>query len=540
MPPVLTHPGVYVEEIPSGVRPITGVSTSNTAFVDFFAEGPYEEPWRVDSFEEFTRRFGGLDRRSAASYGVLQFFVNGGSVAFILRTAADADQGNNIPAPAPASFVFEGGSPLEDILQIDGANPGVWGRQVQVGVEAVAGDGAVFNLVARRVRTVQGRATVVESEVHRNLTMTVGTPRYAINVINNSSRLVHATNAAQNPGANTLPVLGAAESLSGPAVLVNPGAAGFTALQNGDDGVPPDGNKLATILRRLDAIAPQVFNLLCVPRMAELDGDAATPTPNAATLIGAATTFCRERRAFLLVDPPVGVDDRADMEQWINENGATRDRNSAIFFPRLELPDPLDENRLRPVAASGTMAGIYARTDAERGIWKAPAGTEARMRGASIVGAPLTDADSGVLNPMGVNVLRSMPVFGDIVWGARTTDGAEQLASEWKYVPVRRTALYIEESLFQGLRWVVFEPNDEPLWAQIRLNVGAFMHSLFRKGAFQGITPRQAYMVRCDNRTTTQPDIDAGVVNILVGFAPLKPAEFVVIQIQQMTAQATT
>jgi phage tail sheath protein FI len=228
------------------------------------------------------------------------------------------------------------------------------------------------------------------------------------------------------------------------------------------------------------------------------------------------------------------------MATWINLAGvgATRDRNNAYFFPPLRLPDPLSENRPRTVSPSGTVAGIYARTDSERGVWKAPAGTEARVRGADVVGPPLSDADSGTLNPLGVNALRSFPVFGNVVWGARTGVGADQLASEWKYAPVRRTALYIEESLVQGLRWVVFEPNDEPLWAQIRLNVGAFMQTLFRKGAFQGTTPREAYLVRCDRTTTTQADIDNGVVNILVGFAPLRPAEFVVIQIQQLTAQA--
>jgi phage tail sheath protein FI len=141
---------------------------------------------------------------------------------------------------------------------------------------------------------------------------------------------------------------------------------------------------------------------------------------------------------------------------------------------------------------------------------------------------------------LGVNVLRTFPIFGNISWGARTLDGADQQASEWKYIPVRRTALFIEESLFQGLKWVVFEPNDEPLWAQIRLNVGAFMHNLFRQGAFQGSTPRDAYFVKCDKETTTQNDIDRGIVNILVGFAPLKPAEFVVIKIQQIAGQIET
>ena len=146
----------------------------------------------------------------------------------------------------------------------------------------------------------------------------------------------------------------------------------------------------------------------------------------------------------------------------------------------------------------------------------------------------LTDLQQGGLNPRGLNVLRSLPVFRTVVWGARTLDGDDQKASEWKYIPVRRTALFIEETLFQALKWVVFEPNDEPLWAQIRLNVGAFMNDLFRQGAFQGRTPREAYFVKCDKETTTQNDINRGVVNIVVGFAPLKPAEFVVIRIQQI------
>jgi len=145
-----------------------------------------------------------------------------------------------------------------------------------------------------------------------------------------------------------------------------------------------------------------------------------------------------------------------------------------------------------------------------------------------------------VLNPLGVDCLRSFPIFGNISWGARTLDGADQIASEWKYIPVRRFALFLEESLYRGTKWVVFEPNDEPLWAQIRLNLGAFMQGLFRQGAFQGQTPREAYFVKCDRETTTQADINLGIVNILVGFAPLKPAEFVIIKIQQMAGQIPT
>ena len=161
------------------------------------------------------------------------------------------------------------------------------------------------------------------------------------------------------------------------------------------------------------------------------------------------------------------------------------------------------------------------------------------VSGLSLGGNPgtLTDGENGQLNPLGVNCLRNFPVIGNVVWGARTLDGADALASQWKYIPVRRLAYYIEESLFRGTQWVVFEPNDEPLWAQIRLNVGSFMQTLFIKGAFQGSSPNDAYFVKCSSETTTQTDIDNGVVNIVVGFAPLKPAEFVVIQIQQIAPQ---
>jgi phage tail sheath protein FI len=172
-------------------------------------------------------------------------------------------------------------------------------------------------------------------------------------------------------------------------------------------------------------------------------------------------------------------------------------------------------------------------------VWKAPAGTDASLRGSSVT-TTVNDSDDGSLNIIGLNVLRSFPIYGNVVWGARTTKGADAAADEWKYVPVRRMALYIEESLYQGLKWVVFEPNDEPLWAQIRLNVGSFMHGLFRQGAFAGPTPREAYFVKCDKDTTTQGDVDRGIVNILVGFKPLKPAEFVVLRIQQMAGQIET
>jgi hypothetical protein len=214
-------------------------------------------------------------------------------------------------------------------------------------------------------------------------------------------------------------------------------------------------------------------------------------------------------------------------------------RNSALYFPRLVLDDlghraspSIDVTSFPP---SGALAGLYARTDTERGIWKAPAGLATGIGGTIGLTDVLTDFDSGRLNPIAINALRTLPIVGNVVWGARTVEGDDLEASQWKYIPVRRLALYIEESLYRGTQWVVFEPNDEPLWSQIRLNVGVFMHILFRQGAFQGATARDAYFVKCDKDTNPQADIDRGIVNIIVGFAPLKPAEFVIIQLQQIS-----
>jgi uncharacterized protein len=243
----------------------------------------------------------------------------------------------------------------------------------------------------------------------------------------------------------------------------------------------------------------------------------------------------------ILIDVPPTTTDFDAARAWIQGPAANlRDENAVAYFPRVRAADPLTpDRRLRSLPNCGVVAGLWSRTDSERGVWKAPAGTEANLRGVQALDYVLTDPQNGVLNPLGLNCLRSFPVFGAVSWGARTLMGADQQASEWKYVPVRRTALFIEESLYRGTQFAVFEPNDEPLWAELRLAVGTFMNNLFRQGAFQGKTPREAYFVRCDSTTTTQADIDLGIVYIEVGFAPLKPAEFVVIRIQQIAGQGS-
>ncbi len=284
-----------------------------------------------------------------------------------------------------------------------------------------------------------------------------------------------------------------------------------------------------------------LFNLLCIPdatRALASNPSSLDSTINTSAIYSAAISLCDQRRAFLLVDAPPNVSTVSGAVDWISNQLNVVNPNGAAFFPRLRLPDPLNNYQLRTFAPSGVVAGVYASIDSSRGVWKAPAGTEAVLNGVQSMVYKLSDTENGVLNPLGLNCFRTFPVYGPVLWGARTLVGADALANQWKYVPIRRMALFLEESLYRGTQWVVFEPNDERLWAAIRLNIGSFMQTYFLKGAFQGQTPNQAYFVKCDSETTTQTDIDNGVVNILVGFAPLFPAEFVVIQIAQLTGQA--
>ncbi|MEI6692233.1 MAG: phage tail sheath subtilisin-like domain-containing protein [Chlorobium sp.] len=271
--------------------------------------------------------------------------------------------------------------------------------------------------------------------------------------------------------------------------------------------------------------AEDLFNILCLPGVTD------------SGILMESEAYCHERRAFLIIDAPPSSKKPNEIATVIGGSSLPKSDYSAVYYPWIKISDPMNGGQLRVSAPSGTIAGLYARIDSNRGVWKAPAGTEASLTGVQGVEYLLNDRENGLLNPLAVNCVRSFPATGIVSWGSRTIAGSDQNASEYKYIPVRRTALFIEESLFRGLKWVVFEPNDEPLWAQIRLNVGAFMHNLFRQGAFQGKTKQDAYFVKCDSETTTQNDINLGIVNIWVGFAPLKPAEFVVLTLQQMAGQ---
>ncbi len=496
MPVQPTYPGVYIEELPSGVRTITGVATSIALFIGWAARGPIDRAVRLSSFSDYERRYGGLDLRSELGYAVKHFFDNGGSDAYVIRIV------KNDATTAGASI---------NGLKLEATSPGGWAGSYKIGVTRRAAPADKrFKIEVLFQPTTSDTAVVVES--FEDLSIDENDKRYVATAINNRSAIISVTDIGTAPPDTTATP-----------VPLNGGVDGGTLEAN-------DADFLSRLSHLFDAGAAadqiDIFNLVCVPGLT-------SGTPGSNTAIQNLQKACADRRAFLIIDSkePASI---ADMVTAVGDVTGSSPRNAALYYPWVLAPDPLQLNALRAFPPCGFVAGVMARTDSARGVWKAPAGVDASLNGAAGFTVMLSDQQNGQLNPSAVNCLRSLPVYGRVVWGARTLEGDDQRASEWKYIPVRRMALFLEESLYRGTQWVVFEPNDEPLWAQIRLNVGTFMQNLFRQGAFQGASPRDAYFVKCDKETTTQADIDRGIVNIVVGFAPLKPAEFVIIQLQQM------
>jgi len=512
MPVSPTYPGVYIEEIPSGVRTITAVSTSVTAFVGRAPKGDADKPIFITSFADFERRFGGLSSDSPMSYAVRDFYLNGGSQAIIVRVHKDAK------AAAGAS--------KGDKVKLEAKSPGKWGSDLRFRVELVASDPKLYVVWIRNKATGAEEKFIasIDADSTRRLDRALSSSSFVAVPALVPAALPDAHDAVANAGEDPF----------------DKGTAGshYSELKDGADGTDVTDTEIKGTraaksgIYALLQLDTQLFNILCLPPP-KADADIQPDTWKEAAVL------CQEKRAMLLVDPPAGWTsvDSAATGAATPLVTAPASRNAALFFPRLLQVDPAAGGPAKTVVSCGAVAGIFARTDVSRGVWKAPAGMDAAITAIQGLAVTMSDLENGRLNQLGVNCLRTFPVIGSVVWGSRTLAGADLLADEYKYVPVRRTALFLEESLYRGLKWVVFEPNDEPLWAQIRLNVGAFMQDLFRQGAFQGRTPKEAYFVKCDKETTIQNDIDKGIVNIVVGFAPLKPAEFVIVKIQQMAGQ---
>ncbi len=578
-----TYPGVYVEEISSGQHTITGVATSIAAFVGWTNQGPVGTATMVESWAQYQLLFGGLIPGNLLGYAVYQFFGNGGSQAYIVRLVD--------PTAGTASSVICG-------LQLYASNPGAWANGISVQIYNVTPNATstdlTFNLKITNtstkqvlesytnlsvlstspnfaVTTINNDSTYISFSGSGSLTPPTFLPFYMVagavaagpafdpgETVKQASTSSTATFLGLDGAGDMLlgPISGVADntawtgvtstatfnSTANPAVVVQ--AAGPTAL-NGGTGAKTgaDGNVLVPNTTPFEtALEVQatgfqvlanvpIFNLLCVPG----ENDSAVVTGGSPSLL----QFCHDNRAFLILDAAQNASKTTLENQGPSDAGNVKYSTlypsyGAFYYPWISAPDPQAGFRPTLFPPCGFVAGAFAATDADRGVWKAPAGIGANLSGALGLQTVLNDADNGLLNPVAVNCLRQFRTYGNVIWGARTLDGSDAAGSQWKYIPIRRLAMYIESSLYEGTQWVVFEPNAEPLWGQVRLSIGAFLQELFLRGAFAGTTPQQAYFVKCDSENNPDFSIAQGIVNITVGFAPLYPAEFVVIQITQM------
>jgi hypothetical protein len=548
----LLHPGVYVQEVPSSVRPIQGVSTSTAAFIGRADKGPLPgttlpngrmaQPVMVTSFTDYQRQFGGFRQDNFLSYAVQAFFQNGGQRLYIVRIAVMGVA--SPPSSPPSQPAQRAASPGSFPLQVSAINEGIWGNSISLAIRPSSNpDANNFKLL---VYYDPGTGPVVV-ETYDPVTWD-GSPTLQPSASNPADDVVVAVNSRSEYIAVTGPV-SARPADSG---LDQSGQPVKTALINGSDGSDPqasdfigasarDNTVTGTGLHALDKITD--VNLIAIPGQ----GDANT--------VSAGVEYCKNSRqlqdCFFIGDMgtivggvPAARHDGASVtvrtiDQAVGFVAPPLDRSAgdfgAIYFPWIWSADPIGRGHNPKILLppSGFIAGIYARIDNSRGVFKAPAGIEAGVAGAVSVATTVSDVEQDRLNPISVNVVRSVPGSGYVVWGARTF-GSD---ASWRYIPVRRMAIFLRVSIYYGIQWAVFEPNDEPLWAELRLNIRSFMLTQFRAGAFQGSTPDEAFFVKCDSSTTTQQDIDNGVVNILVGFAPLKPAEFVVLKLSQKVNQ---
>ena len=645
--PTLSYPGVYIEEVSGGVRPLDTASTSTAAFVGLAEMGPATAT-RVTNWTEFQRLFGTYIAEGFLAHSVFQYFNNGGRQCYVVRathsdaTTATVTLNNRAAPPAPG-------------LTFSAKSKGSWGNSLLLQIEDGTLDpGNLFKVSVRRQVDPVPPVNLLDLkplEVFDNLSVDPVSPNFVGNVLATGSNLIDA----QLAGGNTSLQRGLHRGGIAPALPLNANLAfqinvdgdGFQTVSlpvaTGTSIVPADvataiqvavralGKKknstdplafsgftctaeavgsqfrlllqsgtttsltssirvqpAATIdatpsLKLGDAAGGRSEDGIAVRRPAKVDvvrvGDAtlsapvvaptssgidgvaalnettyssvfprldkitdvsllAVPGVATAAMMDLGTAYCANRplQDLFYIGETGQTDDTADEAATFRTKLTLANSYGALYFPWVKAIDPTGRSR-DPILLppSGHIAGLYARIDASRGVWKAPAGTEAGINGVVGLAAELSDVEQGNLNPKGVDVIRRFPGAGVVAFGARTVSSDPA----WRYVPVRRTAIMLRVSIYNGVQFAVFEPNDEPLWSQLRLSVGSFMTTLFRQGAFQGSTPSQAFFVKCDAETTTQADIDAGVVNILVGFAPLKPAEFVVVKISQTAGQAS-
>jgi phage tail sheath protein FI len=534
MPVTPTYPGIYIEEVLSNAHTITAAPTSVTVFVGYthpFKTRPahYAEAVEIFSFADYEREFGGLFSvgwlADDIGQAVFNFFLNGGAVAWIVALKPQiTDLATATTAPLKPPTLHVPGAAANTGILFTGLEPVDDSRSLTVAVSNLQGPGndiadvvITYGTRTETFRKVSLASPPPPGEEGNALEARIGTAASPV------STLVTVSQAAGETYPTTWP-----SAIAPTALATNLSTAPFTSYLASDftPAFEQDG--------ALDKVA--IFNLLLTPGIWDPQ------------VVSEALSFAERKRAFMILDAPADtVADKTGvplpmigdvMTDQVAGRVIPKSQNGALYFPWLRAGNP-ETGAPETVAPSGAVAGIFAREDERRGVWKAPAGYETTVSGTTgvVTSGKMTDPRQGTLNPIGVNCLRVFPGIGTVVFGARTLVAANPSFAQYRYVPVRRTALFLEQSLEQSLKWVIFEPNDVPLWVAIRTTIENFMLGLFHQGAFQGTTPSQAFQVICDATTTTPDDQANGIVNIVVAFAPLKPAEFVVIKLAQLAGQ---
>src|SRR5216684_259621 len=527
MPVTPSYPGIYIEELPSTSHTITAAPTSIAVFVGYthpFKTANFGKAVQLFSFTDYEREFGGpfsgnlLDHN--VPLAVREFFLNGGSEAYVVGIQAKNYFDNTSPTPADVGDVLAATLTRDGVhyrsIELTDDIPGPSGPvsvSPQISIANVASAGKVADITltygSRPPEVYRGVSTDAQISGHDN-------PDFVKTRLAGSSYIVVDTvDAGATFTATTAGPLTLAQTIPATAVSTFEASA-FNAV------FATDGD--------LDKVP--IFNLLVLPGITH------------PSVLSTALAFAEHKQAFVIIDPSANATASPSATAPKTYVGTDFDSvpkspNGAFYFPYLKTSDPIGGSAIA-LPPSGYVAGIFARTDTNRGVWKAPAGLETTVLDTTgvIDDGRMTDLRQGQLNLAGVNCLRTFPGIGTVNFGARTLVSANPAYEQWRYVPVRRTALFIEQTLYRNLGWAVFEPNDNPLWVALTTSVEQFMLALFNRGAFQGSKPSDAFLVRCDASTTTQTDINNGVVNIIVGFAPLKPAEFVIVKIAQLAGQA--
>jgi phage tail sheath protein FI len=539
VPVTTSYPGVYIEELPSSTHTVTAAPTSITVFIGFTnpfwlrapdaTPPPFGVATEIFSFADYQALYGGFFNSpwlpDYMGQAVFEFFDNGGSDAIIVALrAGNYFDPTKVP---PADDTGKSVVPATAVMGT-GANNYTLTALQPVGLAGPPQSGLTMQLiVSNLIKTTADDDTADVTLVYGS---TVETYRRLLiddlmSTINARSSLALVSQKGTSPTAYTA-FEGATQFTYGSAP-----ALGLTAISALAYGPAFAANA------SLDKVS--IFNLMVLPGQTN------------SAVLAEALAYCEDKRAFYIMDPPAnavadtlavsmpGAPAGADTMKDIWDGGTLPvSANGAIYFPYLNSTDMVTGGATT-TPPGGFVAGIFAREDQNRGVWKSPAGLETTILGTTgvVPWGNMTNPQQGVLNKAGINVLRTFPGIGTVVFGARTLVSENPAYEQWKYVAVRRMALFLEDSLYASLGWAVFEPNDVPLWNALRQEVEAFMLGLFRQGAFQGSTADQAFHVTCDSTTTSQADIDNGIVKILVAFAPLKPAEFVVIQIAQIAGQ---